>query len=66
MKSERHFWASLNYVHHNPVHHGYVKHWQDWPWSDAKVFLEKIGHGKALEIWGNYPILDYGKKWDVD
>jgi putative transposase len=25
MKSERHFLATLNYVHHNPVHHGYVK-----------------------------------------
>ncbi len=24
MKSNRHFWASLNYVHHNAVHHGYV------------------------------------------
>jgi putative transposase len=25
MKSERHFYASLNYVLHNPVHHGYVE-----------------------------------------
>jgi putative transposase len=25
MKSERHFLATLNYVHHNPVHHGYVR-----------------------------------------
>jgi putative transposase len=22
MKSNRHFWASLNYIHNNPVHHG--------------------------------------------
>src|SRR5438552_3468532 len=35
MKSERHFWASLNYVHHNAVHHGYVKRWEEWPWSSA-------------------------------
>src|SRR5580704_15299442 len=28
MKSERHFWVSLNYVHHNPVNHGYVEQWQ--------------------------------------
>ena len=47
IKSERHFWASLNYVHHNPVHHGYVKHWQDWPWSSAREFLEEIGHEVA-------------------
>ena len=24
MKSERHFWATLNYVLHNAVRHGYV------------------------------------------
>ena len=55
MKSERHLWASLNYVHHNPVHHGYVPHWQDWPWSSAAEFLRQIGREKA----------EYGKKWDV-
>jgi len=62
MKSERHFYASLNYVLHNPVHHGYVKRWQDWQWSSAKVYLEKIGKERAAEIWHEYPILDYGKK----
>src|SRR5262249_21022291 len=24
IRSERHYWATLNYVHHNPVRHGYV------------------------------------------
>jgi len=65
MKSERHFFATLNYVHHNPVHHGYVKLWQDWPWSSAREFLEKTGHEKAKQLWLRYPILDYGKKWDI-
>jgi putative transposase len=64
MKSERHFFATLNYVHHNPVHHGYVKHWQDWPWSSAREFLEKHGKEKTEMIWRRYPILDYGRKWD--
>ena len=31
MRSDRHYWATLNYVHHNPVRHGYVAHWTDWP-----------------------------------
>jgi REP-associated tyrosine transposase len=65
IKSERHFWATLNYVHHNPVHHGYVEHWQDWPWSSAAAFLEEVGRDKAKEIWKQYPVLDYGKKWDL-
>jgi putative transposase len=64
MRSERHFFATLNYVHHNAVHHGYVTCWQDWPWSSAREFLEKTGRAKALEIWRRYPILKYGQKWD--
>jgi putative transposase len=64
MKSERHFWVTLNYVLHNPVHHGYVERWQNWPWSNARQFLEQVGREQALEIWREYPILDYGKKWD--
>ena len=65
IKSRRHFWATLNYVHHNPVHHGYVERWQDWPWSSAALFLENVGKTKAVEIWNEYPILDFGKKWDI-
>lgn len=65
MKSERHFYASLNYVLHNPVHHGCARRWQDWLWSNAREYLEKIGREKALEIWREYPILDYGEKWDT-
>lgn len=64
MKSERHFWATLNYVHNNAVHHGYVRRWQDWPWSSAGEYLDKVGLEEAKRIWMNYPLLDYGKKWD--
>jgi putative transposase len=66
MKSNRHFWASLNYIHHNPVKHGYVSRWQDWPYSSAHIYLESVGKEKAAEIWREYPILDYGKDWDDD
>jgi putative transposase len=65
MKSERHFWVTLNYVHHNPVHHGYVKKWTEWPWSSARRYLEEVGLERAQRTWLAYPILDYGKKWDI-
>jgi len=65
IRTERHFWATVNYIHHNPVHHGYAEKWQDWPWSSASAFLDQIGREKAMEIWNAYPILDYGKKWDI-
>jgi putative transposase len=65
MKSERHFWASLNYIHHNPIHHGYTRRWQDWIFSSANNYLEKVGHERAAHIWRTFPILDYGKDWDI-
>lgn len=65
MKSDRHYWASLNYVHNNGVHHGYVEHWQDWPYSSAHVYLEEVGRDEAARIWREYPVLDYGQGWDV-
>ena len=65
MRSERHVWASLNYIHHNPVHHGYANRWQEWPWSSASDFLDRVGRERAAEIWKAYPLLEYGKDWDV-
>ena len=64
MKSERHFWASLNYVLHNAVRHGYVDRWQDWPYSNADQYLTEVGRDEAERRWRDYPILDYGKDWD--
>lgn len=65
MRSQRHFWATLNYIHHNPVHHGYVHSWHDWPWSSATDYVKRVGRTQAIGIWKRYPILDYGKKWDA-
>lgn len=64
MRSERHFWSSLNYVHHNPVRHGYVEKWSDWPWSSASDYLAVTDPEPALQIWREYPILNYGEGWD--
>jgi putative transposase len=64
MRNERHFWATMNYVHNNPVHHGYVDRWQDWPSSSAREYLEQVGQEEAARIWNQFPILGYGKNWD--
>jgi len=64
MRSDRHFWATLNYVHHNPVHHGYVDHWPDWPWSSAAEFLAHTDPDEAKRLWREYPLDDYGASWD--
>ena len=62
--SDRHFLATLNYIHHNPVHHRYVARWQDWPWSSAPSYLEAKGSEEARRVWLQYPILDMGRNWD--
>lgn len=64
MRSERHYWATLNYIHHNPIRHGYVKHWQDWRWSSASEFINYHGRNESKKIWKEYPVLDYGADWD--
>ena len=64
MRTERHYWATVNYIHNNPVHHGYVLKWTDWPFSSASEFLSATGKEKAKEIWQAYPVLDYGAGWD--
>ena len=64
MRSDRHYWSTLNYVHNNPVHHGYVEKWADWPWSSAGDFLKSVGEEDAARIWNDFPVLEYGKGWD--
>ncbi len=64
MRSERHFLATLNYVHHNPVRHGYVARWTDWPWSSASEYFSRVGWSEAERRWREYPIGDYGRGWD--
>lgn len=50
IRSEGHFWATVNYIHHNPVRHGYVQRWQAWPFSSAADFLARIGREEAIRI----------------
>jgi putative transposase len=64
IRSERHFWVTMNYIHHNAVHHGYAARWQDWPFSSAESFLKQMGRKRAAEIWRAYPLRGYGKGWD--
>jgi putative transposase len=65
MRGDGHFWATINYINHNPVKHGYTKRWQDWPWSSATSYLKEVGHDTAARRWTEYPIDRYGEYWDI-
>ena len=65
MRSERHYFTTLNYIHNNPVKHGCVDKWGDWAYSSFHWYLENKGRDWLIELWREYPVLNYGDKWDV-
>ena len=64
IKSDRHFWATMNYIHHNPVKHSYACKWTNWPYSSAENYLKEIGREQALKNWKEYDISKMGQDWD--
>jgi putative transposase len=65
MRSEAHFYATLNYIHNNPVKHGYVVTWQSWPFSSFHWYLQTYGRDWLVDLWREHPVLDYGAGWDA-
>ena len=64
IRSERHYYASLNYIHANAVKHGYVSSAHEWAWSSLRSYVEQIGRERLVEWWVKYPVGNYGKGWD--
>ncbi|HOF88464.1 MAG TPA: transposase [Armatimonadota bacterium] len=65
IRNERHFWATVNYLHANPVRHGLVAACDAWRCSSVHLYLEEHGEAVMLELMRAYPTLDYGKGWDI-
>ena len=64
IRSERHYFATLNYIHYNPVKHGWSKSSYDWRESSVHWYLENFGRQWLRDSWIEYPVRDYGKNWD--
>lgn len=62
--SERHYYASINYIHANPVKHGHAACVDEWAWSSFGLYLETVGRERLDEWRRQYPLGDYGKGWD--
>ena len=64
IRSERHYYATLNYIHFNPVKHNCVKSPYDWAESSVHWYLQEKGRDWLRSCWVEYPLKDYGKEWD--
>jgi putative transposase len=64
IRSERHLWAAVNYVHRNPVKHGFVEEEEAWPWSSVHEYLTDRGRDWLQSIRQAYPLGEFGKGWD--
>lgn len=64
IRSERHYYTTLNYIHYNPVKHSLVKSPYDWEESSVYWYLQEKGQEWLRSCWVEYPLRDYGKGWD--
>ena len=64
IRSERHYFTTLNYIHYNPVRHGLVDSPYDWKWSSLHWYLAEHGRSWLQDVWRSYPLKDYGEGWD--
>lgn len=64
IRSQRHYYTTLNYIHYNSVKHGHVKSPYDWAESSVYWYLETYGREWLRDSWVKYPLKSYGKGWD--
>jgi len=64
MRSERHYYTTLNYIHYNPVKHGIVASPYDWVESSVHWYVREFGRDWLRDVWAKYPLRSYGQGWD--
>jgi putative transposase len=64
IRSERHYYTTLNYIHYNPVKHGWVASPYDWAESSVHWYLNSFGRNWLREAWAEFPVRHFGRHWD--
>ena len=65
IRSDRPYFASLNYGHANPVHHGWTERADAWRWSSLAHYKQEVG-AEVLATWTReYPVDRFGEGWDM-
>ena len=62
IRSERHYYTTLNYIHYNPVKHGYAQRPLDWVCSSAHWYLEHHGIQWLRDGWQRHDVSSKSKK----
>jgi putative transposase len=64
IRSERHYYTTLNYLHYNPVKHGWAA--SPYAWEASSVHWYRTHHGREWlrDCWRRHPVRDYGTGWD--
>jgi putative transposase len=64
MRTERHFYTTVNYLHYNPVKHEWTDRADEWVSSSIWAYLETKERAWLIDLWREYPVREYGKGWD--
>lgn len=64
IRSDRHYYTTMNYIHYNAVKHKWVSSPYDWKESSIHWYLDQAGREWLRDLWVEYPIRNYGKGWD--
>jgi putative transposase len=64
IRSEGHYYTTLNYIHYNPVKHGWSVSPYDWKDSSVGWYLEHEGREWLRDLWVAYPVREFGRGLD--
>lgn len=64
MRNKRHYFSTVNYIHHNPIKHEYADRMSSRPWSSVHEYVETQGEEWLAQTWKAFPVGDYGQGWD--
>jgi putative transposase len=64
IRSESHYFTTLNYIHYNPVKHGWADSPYAWAESSVHWYLANCGREWLRDLWMRYPLKGYGQTWD--
>jgi putative transposase len=64
IRSERHFYATVNYIHLNPQKHGCCDDYRQWQWSSVHKYVATLGENAVEQMMNQYDLEAFGKGWD--